>query len=61
MSDEKQFKIFGEKTVRFEIIVSAKNKTAALKKARIGEIDSQEIKYVPDGFVLGSSPQVQEI
>ena len=58
---KKKFKLFGEKTVRFEIIVSAKSKTAAFKKVRVGEVDSQEIKHVPDGFVLGNSPQAQEI
>lgn len=57
----KKFKIYGEKTVRFEITVEAETKTKAIEKARRGDVAGQQITRCPDGFVLGSTPQVEEI
>ena len=58
---DKRFRLQGTKEVSFEIFVIASSKTAAIKKARSGDVVSQKITYCPNGFRLTHDPKVKEI
>ncbi|MDH5394559.1 MAG: hypothetical protein OEY11_15350 [Gammaproteobacteria bacterium] len=60
MSDKK-FRVYGSKTVTFEMEITASSKTAAIAKARKGEVNEQRIISCPNGFELSSPPRIEGI